>query len=78
MRECKCNGGSAFGMLWEESGLWIAKGLGITCWACAVLDGPIARPPRVAPKATPSKPTKRGAKVLHGASLQRITVVLGA
>ena len=29
-------------------------------------------------KALPSEPTKRGAKVLHEASLQRITVVLGA
>jgi len=29
-------------------------------------------------KAPPSEPTKRGAKVLHEASLQRITVVLGA
>src|SRR5882757_7838616 len=29
-------------------------------------------------KALPREPTKRGAKVLHEASLQRITVVLGA
>ena len=29
-------------------------------------------------KALPSEPTKRGAKVLHEASLQRIRVVLGA
>ena len=37
-----------------------------------------ARPSRGALKATPNEPTRRGAKVLHGASPQRITVVLGA
>src|ERR1700756_1611777 len=66
-------------MLWEGSGLWIERGLGIAGvveWAG--LGGRIARPPRVVPKAPPCEPTRRSAKVLHGASPQRITVVLGA
>src|SRR6202022_3891100 len=39
---------------------------------------PVARPPRVAPTATSSEPTTRGAKVLHGVSPRRITGMLGA
>jgi hypothetical protein len=77
--ERKCNGGSIFGMLWEGLGLWIAGGLGITVVVeCAGVGGRIARSPRVVPKAPPREPAKRSAKVLHGASPQRITVVLGA